>query len=395
VVVTRFDGRAPRAEDRRVRRIPNAPAAARSRLQGSRTPALAPALRLQRAIGNKAVGQVLARAPARRPRQTGLRRDDAIARYARKAVIFWLNNPDAGLQHFAIFLGAAANTELNLLGIPDARLKVSASGAGTAAAIFDAENWMIYVNPDTFTHRGDEVKTLGDLTEDEAAIIAMTVYHEARHGEQHFRIARLQAAQGEDPGFRLEEKAAAAAAADPLRAKGADPLELREAREWYSVEYGEDATYREAVTEWQGHIRAMARLARDVKPDETADLRERTGRLLRAWTKHGGAAEYIRSHLASAQKRGATTIATHITRINAAFDVAEAAWRRLGEKSTPDDFKPLAEALKQLYRAVNKAYEEVPVEFDAHRAGDALFDAFHKALKTEQARRRKSVPVGS
>ena len=57
---------------------------------GPRTRTPAPALKLQRAIGNKAVGQVLAR-----PRQTGLRRDEAIARYCRKAVIFWLNNPDA------------------------------------------------------------------------------------------------------------------------------------------------------------------------------------------------------------------------------------------------------------------------------------------------------------
>jgi len=345
---------------------------------------------LQNAIGNRAVGQVLARRPAARPRQTGLRRDEAMARFARKAVLFWLNNPGAELHHFATFLGAAANTELGALGMPDVRFRVSASGAGTAAAVFDAENWAVYVNPDTFTHRGDEVRTLGDLTEDEAAIIALTVYHEARHAEQHFRMGRLLAAQGEDPGTRLEETAAAAAAADPLRARGADPLELREAREWLTVEYGEDATYREAVTEWQGHIRKLARLARDVKPEETADLRERIGRLLQAWSKYGGAAEYVRSHLASARRRGATAIAGDIGRINAAFDVAQVTWRKLGEAPAPEDFKPLAEALRQLYRAVNKAYEEVPVEHDAHRAGDAVFDAFHRALKAEQARRRKA-----
>jgi class 3 adenylate cyclase len=49
-------------------------------------------------------------------------------------------------------------------------------------------------------------------------------------------------------------------------ARCADPPELREARDWYSVEHGEDATSREAVTSWQGDIRQMARLARDVKP---------------------------------------------------------------------------------------------------------------------------------
>ena len=356
---------------------------------GARPRALAPALKLQRAIGNKAVGQVLARAPAR-PRQTGLRRDDAIARYCRKAVIFWLNNPDAELHHFATFLGAAANTELNSLGIPDVKLHVKNVGAGGAAAIFDHESWSMFVNPDTFTHRPDEVHSLGDLTADEAAIIAMTVYHEARHGEQHFRIARLLAARGEDTGLRVEEKAAAAAHADPLWAKRADPLELREAREWYSVEYGDDATYREAVTDWQGKIREMARAARDVKADETANLRERIGTLLKGWSKYGGAAEYVRSHLASAKKRGATTIVKNISRINAAYDAVEREYKGLGVKPSPADFKPLAEALRELYRAVNKAYEEAPVEYDAYRTGDSVFYAFHKALKTEQGRRNKA-----
>ncbi len=356
---------------------------------GLRPRTLAPALRLQRAIGNKAVGQVLARAPAR-PRQTGLRREDAMARYCRKAVIFWLNNPDAELHHFAIFLGAAANTELNALGIPDVKVHVKNVGAGGAAAIFDHEGWAMFINPDTFTNRPEEVHSLGDLTADEAAIIAMTVYHEARHGEQHFRIARLEAGRGEEIDPMMDQDAAAAAAADPLKARGADALELREARDWYSVEYGDDSTYREAVTDWQGKIREMARRARDVKPDETADLRERIGSLLKGWSKDGGAEQYVRSHLASAQKRGMTTIVKNISRINAAYDVVGAEFRKLGPDPTPAEFKALAKALADLYRAVNKAYEEAPVEFDAYRTGDALFDAFHKALKTEQARRKKA-----
>jgi hypothetical protein len=263
-------------------------------------------------------------------------------------------------------------------------------GAGGAAAIFDHESWSMFINPDTFTHRPDEVHTLGDLTEDEAAIIAMTVYHEARHGEQHFRIARLEAGQGKEIDPAMDADAAAAAAADPLEARGADPLELREARDWYSVEYGDDATYREAVTDWQGKIREMARAARDVTPDGTADLRERIGSLLKGWSKYGGAAEYVRSHLASAKKRGMTTIVKNISRINAAYDVVAAEFAKLGANPSPEDFKPLAKALADLYRAVNKAYEEAPVEFDAYRAGDAVFDAFHKALKTEQARRKKA-----
>ena len=46
------------------------------------------------------------------------------------------------------------------------------------------------------------------LTEDEAAIIAMTVYHEARHGEQHFRIARLEAGEGKELDPSMDADAA-------------------------------------------------------------------------------------------------------------------------------------------------------------------------------------------
>jgi hypothetical protein len=215
----------------------------------------------------------------------------------------------------------------------------------------------------------------------------MTVYHEARHGEQHFRIARLEAGEGKELDPSMDADAAAAAADNPLKARGANAQELREARDWYSVEHGEDATYREAVTDWQGGIREMARLARDVKPDGAAGLRERIGRLLKGWSKYGGAAEYVRSHLSSARKRGMTTIVKNISRINTAYDVVAAEYAKLGANPTPEAFKPLAKALADLYRAVNKAYEEAPVEFDAYRAGDAVFDGFHAALKTQRKKR--------
>ena len=63
---------------------------------------------------------------------------------------------------------------------------------------------------------------------------------------------------------------------------------------------------------------------------------------------------------------------------------------KLGPNPTQEDFKLLSKALGDLYRAVNKAYEEAPVEYDAYRTGDAVFYAFHKALKTERARRMKA-----
>ena len=89
--------------------------------------------------------------------------------------------------------------------------------------------------------------------------------------------------------------------------------------------------------------------------------------------------------LASAKARKASTIIKDITRTNAAFGAAEAAWKKLDEHSQPADFKALAEALKELARANYQAYYDQPVEHDAWEAGDAVFEAFHKALKAAAA----------
>jgi hypothetical protein len=95
-------------------------------------------LELQRGAGNQAVGRVLARR-VQKPKGTGMRDDAAIARYVRKAVIFIRNNPTSPLHHFAIFLGAAANTELERIGVPDVKVRVERGGRG--GAHFDAANW--------------------------------------------------------------------------------------------------------------------------------------------------------------------------------------------------------------------------------------------------------------
>jgi hypothetical protein len=76
---------------------------------------------LQRGAGNQAVARMLARR-VEKPKRTGIRDDAAIARYVRKAVIFLRNNSTARLFHLANFLGAAANTELNRLGVPDVKV---------------------------------------------------------------------------------------------------------------------------------------------------------------------------------------------------------------------------------------------------------------------------------
>jgi hypothetical protein len=332
-------------------------------------PVAAHVLRLQRTAGNRAARQVVARRPAR---HTGMRKDQAIERYAAKAVKFWRRNGDLELKYFAIYLGAAANEELAALSVPAVQVKVAKDESGPAAE-FLASDWQMVLHPSGFTKRKD-VKTMGELTPEEAASVAMTIYHEARHAEQRFRVARLFAAEHKELSFEMEETAAEAARKTPLTKASA--LELREARDWRTNVAGEDSTYREAVSWWTSEASKAAKLARDVKADDAGDVRDRIGRLLHGWSKPGGAEETVRSSLGAAKARKATTVVKDIERITAAFDAADAAWRKLPEQVTPADFKPLAEALLELSKAVYAAYTDQPVETDAWDAGLAVYDAF-------------------
>ena len=356
----------------------HAPGDTRAKRQAERDASAATAvLRLQQAAGNQAVGRMLARRAAA-PHQTGLRKPQAIERFVHKAVAFWQRNGDLRLLHYALYLGAAVNEELAAIGVPAVAVSIR-EGMEGAAGEFDAASWGMTLNPTVFTPRAG-VDTMGQLTSDEAGIIAMRVYHEARHAEQNFRIARLDAGEHAEHGIELDDAAAAAAAAAPLDPRHASAQELREAREWRTNQSGADATYREAVTSWGSAVRTAARLARDVDVAHAADVRERLGRIIKGWRKPGAAAEYIRSHLADAQTRKAALVVTDITRMDDGVDRAEAAWSRLREDAQPPDFKPLADALGDLARAVYTAYRDQPVEHDAWDAGGATFDAFTKAL---------------
>ena len=322
-------------------------------------------LRLQQAAGNRAVGRVLAR---RAVRQTGLRGEQAINRFVHKAQSFLGRNGDGEIKQFALYLGAAINEELAAIGVPAVRVVMFNQTPN--AAEFDATGWTIVLNPDMFSPRR-HATLMGDLTSDEAANVAMTVVHEARHAEQHFRVARLQAGEGKEAEGNMDEAAAAAAAAAPLRGGG---QEVREAREWRENEFGEDATYREAVSWWTTNIRPAIRIANDAGPDAY----DRIGRILKGWGGPGGAATVVREHIASARRRHKATMITDTTAITDAYDACIGLYSILSPTSTHDEFEPITNALIDLNKAVYKAYVDQPIESDAWAAGNATNDAYHK-----------------
>jgi hypothetical protein len=332
-------------------------------------PEIAQLLRLQQAAGNRAVGRVLAR---RAVRQTGMRREPAIERFVHKAVSFLGHNRDAELKIFAIYLGAAVNEELAAVGCPAVKVELNQSVVG---AEFDAASWTMTINPAEFSHRPG-VRTLGDLEREEAAVIASTVYHEARHAEQRFRVARLDAAEGHKPAFTMPGGTAEAAAASPLATGG---REAQEAREWREDQTGADALYRAVINRWLPEVGPALKLAQSVDARNVAEVYEQIAQQLHDWNQPGLAANMVRGHLSSARRRRRTAIAGAIQQILHAYDAAVAAHAALRDDANPEDFSPLIFALWQLNQAVTDAYAHQGIEDDAWAADDAVRTAYGRA----------------
>ena len=147
---------------------------------------------------------------------TGLARREAVARYvraAREGRTGWdLRPPSARMEA----LVAAANAELAQVGAPAAvaLLHELPPRAATRRAWFLRGAWCVLFDPRSLG---------GALPDEEHGRVASAVYHEARHVEQTFRVARKLAAEGAGATsieLRLEvpPEVAAAAVAAPLPA---------------------------------------------------------------------------------------------------------------------------------------------------------------------------------
>lgn len=113
------------------------------------------------------------------------------------------------------------NAQLRDAGVPDVTVN-AAPDLGTAG-YFRSRPWRLDVGDQLL---GAEHAT---LTPKQQVDLTRTVYHEARHAEQYFLMARSRAALGENPDafartLGLNDAVADAAAADPLSGRPDSPL---------------------------------------------------------------------------------------------------------------------------------------------------------------------------
>ena len=121
--------------------------------------------------------------------QVGLDRDSEVQAYIADMQSLqqdWPNlTPDQRLER----INEALNTRLEAAGVPPVR--ITAGAAGNASGVYNFTTHSIGVDI--------ELLNQPTITTEQIQGLSNTFYHEGRHAEQWFDMARLQVARGEDP----------------------------------------------------------------------------------------------------------------------------------------------------------------------------------------------------
>lgn len=236
-------------------------------------------VRLQRSAGNAAVSALIARddatgtapapvpVPAPPPDKTGIGSPFAIGRFvaaAKQVEANWATlKPVDRAKAFAV----ASNAELTAAGAPAAKVKMKKMDD---LGRFSFSTWTLTLGKDAFAAAAPSSAEIMDAAD--------TVYHETRHAEQWFRMARLQAGKGWKPAkiavkLSIPLKIAKAAAAAPLTGTS---LEATEASAWFESVYGTGAKARgktltdlsKIPAQLEKAIAALAKLEKNPKATE-------------------------------------------------------------------------------------------------------------------------------
>lgn len=190
---------------------------------------------LQR-MGLKPVVTVVHKSTERKvQRATGLAETVNISNFAQEAVTYCRNTANANkpLTDLADHLMVKINNALKT--IPSHECAHTFVTSGTTGA-FVSSSFSININTAAFSDRSGVTK-VSDLNQAEVAEIVDTVFHESRHSEQYFRLARALAGEGKNATqiatqANIPNTVAVEAVKSPLANNTANATLLGEVNEW-------------------------------------------------------------------------------------------------------------------------------------------------------------------
>jgi hypothetical protein len=166
----------------------------------------------------------------------GLNDNKAARRYIQSTAQLRKNWQKLSPEQRAEGLAACVNNQLKTIGVPgcEARIKEIAPTSGS----FNLANWRINVDR----------RLVGkpNISRGKMRHVVSAFYHEARHSEQVFRVARLLAGQGRDPIYIAHTMdipfgVAKAAVKKPMSPSSPEAIATKK---WYDSMFGKDAAKR-------------------------------------------------------------------------------------------------------------------------------------------------------
>ena len=409
-----------------IRHVPTAANAHAPRARGAyQAPLVSRVRALQTTVGNQAVARIAGtpaaaaptgasrRAPGTRvlARETGLRTATNVTSFADTAEAYWYDpaNNNKPLQDYAEHLMTKVNGMLKALGSVECRHSYNTSGGDSGS--FSRTTWNIEINPNKFSDRTG-VTEVGQLTLDEAKEVADTIFHESRHSEQYFRIARLQAGR---VGPKVTDENAAKQISDdmsipldvakagvkvPLK-PGTDDAELiSEASDWETITVGRHGEYKGNVNTWSAESREAE--IKDVTQANVDTKKAELDTAVAKWKKDKDYVKFAKSHLAKTKKIKAPStmdqrVVTNLTAVLAKFDALDAAtkkaskgWKKLGASAKVSTLNDLEDERLALRRALYAAYRDHIHEEDAWAIGGAVQTAFKSKYEADEQAKAKA-----
>ena len=389
-------------------------------------------LDLQRTVGNAATTMLIQRmlahrttpllGPAAAPvlRQPivvareaafGLRAKAAISGYAGPAADWWRANPTVTLQDFGLHLMVEANKALTANGVPPLPAPVLISG-GRKAGGFARNSWSIQLDLANIA-QGPLTTTIGTLAPDRVAEVTNICFHEARHSEQAFAVARLVASEGgkDAKAIAAEVDIPEWVATAALGAKGPMPggkAGLADVKLWRAIgQTGKHSDYWKWNEDFRGFASNVVRSFPSPSPsgvDAVIKTREAFAKTLASWQKDTLPFLDVKIAALSKLKRpdaADTVVLRDVTKIKAAVRKVVSADAALGAEITrfrtrrantrkpitvaqatsiqstfEIDWLALEIAVRQLSIAADAAYEAYPHEADAYATGRSVEKAF-------------------
>ncbi len=367
-------------------------------------------LALQQTAGNRAAARILARRPkGSPPQQSGIRVDGPTEHFAEAALRFWSDpaNAQRSVEDLANTLVDAANAELTKLKVRKVHLQwVKTTEARRGE--FHADLWLLTLYPATIGI--DPTAKVGDLTADQVADLVRTVFHETRHAEQYFRVARVVAGEGDAATavdrigdvILMDADAAAEAAGLPQAAGSLTAMDRDEVHDWRnSVDLY--SSFEGAVVDWRHELsRVLTDVNIHARNDADAPNADAARAVLKKaipdWDRRG-ALDFIRDMRDRVILRTMTQADARLLEdmqiiereyVNAhdAFETMERDWAQADEETRLALVRAVRDALTPVGRGLALAYTHMPNEADAADAGEAA----RKRFLELSAHRKPSAP---